>query len=382
MGVIVEGLPAGFPLDLDQVDAQLARRQGGHGRGGRMAIERDRVEVLAGLRHGITLGSPLLLLVRNIDHDHWRESMSPTPLDGGSAGAPVRVPRPGHADLPGAVKYGLRDLRNVLERASARETVNRVLAGAVARQLLEALGVRLGSLVERIGPVAAGELPPPEADPAAWGAAVEASPVRCPDPRAAEAMVRAIDEAREAGDTLGGVVQVRALGLPAGLGSHVQADRRLDGRLGAALLSLPAVKGLELGDAFANAAQPGREALDTLHPAHGRPPVAWKGHGHGGLDGGMTTGAPLWLRVAMKPLSTLRRPLPSVDLDRLEPVSAHRERSDVCAVPALAVVAEHAVAWELARALLEVFGADSWAETRRRHQDGEARWDAILGGTP
>jgi chorismate synthase len=211
---------------------------------------------------------------------------------------------------------------------------------------------------------------------------VEASPVHCPDAEAAAAMVRAIDQAREAGDTLGGVVQVRALGLPVGLGSHVQADRRLDGRLGAALLSLPAVKGLELGDAFANAARPGREALDTLHPAEGCPPLAWTGHGHGGLDGGMTTGAPLWLRVAMKPLSTLRRPLPSVDLDTLEPVSAHRERSDVCAVPALAVVAEHAVAWELARALLEVFGADSWEETRRRHQAGEARWDAILGVGP
>jgi chorismate synthase len=379
MGLVLEGLPAGLPLDLERVDRELARRQTGHGRGGRMAIERDRVEVLAGLRHGLTLGSPLLLLVRNLDHAHWGAAMDPRPVQEG-AGVPVRVPRPGHADLPGAVKYGHRDLRNVLERASARETVNRVLAGAVALHVLEPLGVRLGSLVERIGAVVARELPAPDEDPRGWGPAVEASPVRCPDSRAAEEMRHAIDAAQSEGDTLGGVVQVRAVGLPAGLGSHVQADRRLDGRLGAALLSLPAVKGLELGDAFANAARPGREALDSLHPSAGHPPLAWRGDRHGGLDGGMTTGAPLWLRVAMKPLSTLRRPLPSVDLDTREACSAHRERSDVCAVPALAVVAEHVVAWELARALLEVFGADSWAETRRRVDEEGLRWERVLGG--
>jgi chorismate synthase len=384
MGIVLEGLPAGLPLSADRIDRELARRQQGHGRGGRMGIEQDRVEILAGLRHGLTLGSPLLLVVPNLDHANWAEAMAPAPPgDGAAAGAPVRVPRPGHADLPGALKYGHRDLRNVLERASARETVNRVLAGAVAVQLLEPLGVQTGAFVTALGGLEAapGSRPSLETPAGELAARADASPVACLDPEAEARMVAAIDAAREAGDTLGGVVECRATGLPAGLGSHVHWDRRLDGRLAAALLSLPAVKGLEIGEAFAAAAQGGRAALDPILPMPGGR-VGRGGNRQGGLEGGMTTGETLWLRLAMKPLSTLRRPLPSVQLDSLAPHSAHRERSDVCALPALAVIAGHVLAWEAARALLEVFGADSWEETRRRLQEGERRWASITGPEP
>lgn len=379
MGIILEGLPAGLPLDCARIDAELTRRQQGHGRGGRMAIEQDRVEVLAGLRHGLTLGSPLLLVVRNRDHAHWQTAMQSAPLDGQAGGAEVRVPRPGHADLPGAVKYGHHDLRNVLERASARETVNRVLAGAVAMHLLEPLGIRVGAFVQSLGGVGGGPRPGLEEDPLQLARRADASPVRCLDPDAEREMIAAIDQAREEGDTLGGVVEVRAMGLPVGLGSHVHWDRRLDGRLGAALLSLPAVKGLEIGEAFQMAVQSGRDALDPLLPGPAGEMPLYASNRHGGLDGGMSTGETLWLRVAMKPLSTLRHPLPSVELDTLAAHSAHRERSDVCALPALAVVAEHVVAWELARALLESFGADSWEETQQRHSRREERWTAVVG---
>lgn len=383
LGLLLEGLPAGLPLDAARVDAELARRQQGHGRGGRMAIEHDRVEILAGLRHGLTLGSPLLLVVQNLDHANWAQAMKPD----GPGLMPVeevRVPRPGHADLAGALKYGHHDLRNVLERASARETVNRVLAGAVAMQMLEPLGAQIGSHVTALGGVVAAEAAHPPLDLPAreLSRRADESAVRCLDPRAAAEMVQAIDAARAEGDTLGGVVEVRATGLPAGLGSHVHWDRRLDGRLGAALLSLPAVKGLEFGAAFRQAAGPGSRAHDALLPAGTPHMVARQGNLQGGLEGGMTSGETLWLRLAMKPLSTLGRPLPSVHLDELRPHSAHRERSDVCALPALSVVAEHALAWELAVALLEVFGADSWDETRRRHGRAHARWESLLGAWP
>jgi chorismate synthase len=366
MGVIVEGLPAGLPIAPAEIDHQLWRRQQGHGRGGRMKIERDRVRILAGLRHGLTLGSPLLLCVDNLDHANWAESMAPLPVDAGREGAPVRVPRPGHADLPGALKYGQQDIRNILERASARETVNRVLLGAVARQLLSAAGITVASQVLAIGSL---RLPEesrrPELDAPALAALAEASPVRCIDGELSERMIAAIDEARAAGDSLGGWIEVRASGLPVGLGSHVHADRRLDARLGAALLGLPAIKGLEIGEAFAGALRRGSEVLDEILPAAGGAPRRASNR-MGGLEGGMSTGESLVLRLAMKPLSTLRRPLSSVRLPEGEPAPAHRERSDTCAVPAAAVVAEHAVAWELACAWLEVFGADSWEETLRR----------------
>jgi len=376
MGIVLEGLPAGLPVDLQRINAELARRQAGHGRGGRMAIERDQAEVLAGLRHGLTLGSPLLLVVRNRDHANWTREMDP-------AGPPppdleeLRVPRPGHADLAGALKYGHRDLRNVLERASARETVNRVLAGAVAMQVLEPLDAQVGSFVAELGGVVSAARPELERPARELALAADTDPVRCLDTAATERMVAAIDAAREQGETLGGVAELRATGLPAGLGSHVHWDRRLDGRLGAALLSLPAVKGLELGAAFAQAAGSGSRAQDPLRPAAGG--VEREGNRQGGLEGGMSNGETLWLRLAMKPLSTLGRPLPSVHLDEMVPCDAHRERSDVCALPALAVVAEHALAWVLAEALLEVFGADTWAETMRRAARAGSRWEALRG---
>lgn len=366
MGAIVEGLPAGLPLRAEEIDRQLARRQLGHGRGGRMKIERDRVRVLAGLRHGRTLGSPLLLTVENLDHAGWAESMSPFPVEEGREGARVAVPRPGHADLTGGLKYGATDLRDVLERASARETVNRVLLGAVARQLLEAVGVRLACHVRAIGSVALpATLLERDWTVAELLATTEEDPVRCADPATSAAMVAAIDRSAAEGDTLGGWIEVRAEGLPVGLGSHVHADRRLDGRLGAALLGLPAIKGVEIGPAFAVARLGGREALDEILPSASGAPRR-SSNRMGGLEGGMTTGGTLVVRAAMKPLSTLRRPLASVRLPEGDPAPAHRERSDACAVPAAAVVSENAVAWELAVAWLEVFGADSWDECLRR----------------
>jgi len=382
MGLVLEGLPAGMPLDVPRLNAELARRQRGAGRGGRMAIEKDEVLVLAGVRHGLTLGSPLLMTVANRDHINWGSAMQAAPVtEGQRTGEPVRIPRPGHADLPGAVKYGQRDLRNVLERASARETVNRSLAGAVALQLLEAVQVHVGAFVWALGGV--------ESSTAAWPALdlpaaevvrrADASPVACLDPGAEAAMLARIEQAKEEGDTLGGVVEVRATGLPVGLGSHVHWDRRLDGRLGAALLSLPAVKGLELGDALRASASSGREALDPILPRNGGGLPRRAGGRDGGLEGGMSTGETLWLRLHMKPLSTLRTPMASVDLDTGLAAGAHRERSDVCALPALAVVAGHVVAWELARALMESFGADQWEDVLRRVRDAALRPGRILG---
>lgn len=382
MGLVLEGLPAGLPLSIHRINQELARRQRGAGRGGRMAIETDQVQVLAGVRHGLTLGSPLFLAVPNRDHANWGSAMQAEPLEEGQrAGEAVRVPRPGHADLPGAVKYGHGDLRNVLERASARETVNRSLAGAVALQLLEPLGVQVGAFVVALGGQACApeRLPSLDALPASWLPMVDASPVACVDPEAETRMRQRIQQAQEEGDTLGGVVEVRVTGMPVGVGSHVQWDRRLDGRLGAALLSLPAVKGLELGDAPASAARGGREGLDPILPGEvgGLPRRA--GVRDGGLEGGMSTGETLWLRLSMKALSTLRQPLASVDLDTGRAVSAHRERSDVCALPALAVVAGHVVAWEMARALMETFGADQWEDVRQRVASAGDRVGRILG---
>lgn len=382
MGLVLEGLPAGMPLSINRINQELARRQRGAGRGGRMAIEVDQVQVLAGLRHGLTLGSPLLLTVPNRDHANWGSAMQAEPLvDGQRAGEAVRIPRPGHADLPGAVKYGHRDLRNVLERASARETVNRSLAGAVALQLLEPLGIQVGAFVVALGGEACApdRLPALDAPPASWLPTVDASPVACLDPEAALRMGERIQRALEEGDTLGGVVEVRVTGLPVGVGSHVQWDRRLDGRLGAALLSLPAVKGMELGDALASAACGGREGLDPILPGGSGGLPRRAGGRDGGLEGGMSTGETLWLRLAMKALSTLRRPLASVALDTGLAASAHRERSDVCALPALAVVAGHAVAWEMARALMECFGADQWEDVLQRVASAGDRVGRILG---
>jgi chorismate synthase len=359
---ILEGLPAGVPVPQEAIDRDLARRQGGYGRGGRMRIEADRVEITAGVRHGVSLGSPLALVVRNLDGPNWSEEMSPQAREEGWQSArQIRVPRPGHADLAGGAKYGHRDLRNVLERASARETAARVAVGAVCRGLLRCVGVGVVSVVRGIGGV---EWDPGDDWDDAMLAAAESSDVRCAAPEVAAAMRQAIDEARAAGDTLGGVVEVRAREVPVGLGSHVAADRRLDARLAAAVMGVPAIKGVEIGLGFAAAAARGSEVHDAILPGDGPWPFRRETNRAGGVEGGISTGLEIVVRAAMKPIPTLTRPLASVSLDTLEPVPAHAERSDVCAVPAAAVVVEAAICFELAAALLEKFGGDHLDDTR------------------
>jgi len=360
---ILEGMPAGLALRQEHIDRQLRRRQLGYGRGGRMAIEADQAALLSGVRHGRTLGSPIALLVENRDWEHWRQVMA---VEAGQA-PPVTLPRPGHADFAGAIKYGQVDIRNVLERASARETAVRVALGAVARQLLEEFGITLGSVVTAIGLVAA---PPPEHSPQQWEQA-DQSPVRCLHLPASRRMMAAIDKAREAGDSLGGVFEVCALGVPVGLGSHVHWDRRLDGRLAGAVMAIPAIKGVEIGLGFAGCQRPGSQFHDGFAPGGGR----LSNHA-GGLEGGISNGQPLLLRAAMKPIPTLTSPLPSVDLATGEARPAHAERSDVCAVPAAAVVAEAVVALELAAALTERLGGDSLEQMQAHYRQlygGEAR---------
>ncbi len=360
---IVEGLPAGLPLSVAALNADLARRQGGYGRGGRMLIEQDTVEISAGMRGGHTLGSPLAMSIANRDWANWEQRMSAEAFTG-EPPEPVRLPRPGHADLAGLAKYGHRDLRNILERASARETAARVAVGAVCRQLLLALGVQVGGYVTAIAGV---EGPPQgEASPEVWARARE-SDVACPDPPTAEAMRRAIDAARERGDSVGGRVRVEATGVPPGLGSHTTWEARLDGRLAQALMSIPAIKSVEVGLGRASAARPGSQVHDPLVPRPERPewPFARPTNQAGGIEGGMSNGEPLVLEAAMKPIPTLVNALPSVNLDTLEASRAHVERSDVCAVPAALVVAEAMVCFVLAQAALEKFGGDSLAEILR-----------------
>jgi chorismate synthase len=362
---ILEGIPAGLPLVTADIDADLVRRMAGHGRGGRMKIEADHAEILGGVRAGETVGSPIALLIRNRDWEHWQDVMAvePDPPDAPPRRRAVHRPRPGHADLVGALKYDRRDARDILERASARETAARVACGAVCRVLLARFDVEVGSHVLRIGSVAA---PPAEELPVPLNRAVDASPVRCLDATASEAMVAAIDAARRDHDTLGGVVEVVVRGLPVGLGSHVSWDRRLDGRLAGALMSIPAVKGVEVGLGSAAAALRGSEVHDAI--GRGAAPAAGgfvrATNRAGGLEGGMTTGELLVLRAAMKPLSTLLRPLPTVDMTTGRPSKAQAERSDVTAVPALGVIAEAMTALVLADALLEKFGGDTLGDVR------------------
>jgi chorismate synthase len=357
--VILEGLPAGFSIDLEAIDHELSRRQTGAGRGGRMRIEKDRVRVLSGLRHGVTLGSPLCLQVENIDHKNWAVSMSPIPLEPKCSSPEVRTPRPGHADLAGSTKYGHHDLRNTIERSSARETVNRVLLGAVAKQFLAQIGLCVASHVQRLSSIESTQGFLEGEDLSLQNARLDADPMRCLCQQTSAAMQQLIQETAEAGDTLGGVVEVLTTALPLGLGSHVHWDRRLDARLGAALLSLPSAKGLELGDAFSQAASTGREAHDEIHPAPNCSRAYQRFTNHaGGLEGGMTNGEPLRLRVAFKPLPTLAQPLQSVCLDGMEAAKAHRERSDTCAVVPASIIAEAVVAWVLFEALMENYGAD------------------------
>ena len=440
---IIDGLPAGLALDAEQIDRDLRRRQGGYGRGGRQRIERDHAEVTGGLMNGVTIGAPMAIQIANRDWENWRDRVVP----------PWRRPRPGHADLAGAIKYGLDDLRLVTERASARETAARVAMGAVCRALLAYVGVRLGSYVEAIGRVRAGldDLPLDERLERAL-----ASDVSCPDPAAADAMRAAIDAARAAGDSLGGVVVAAALGVPVGLGSHTQWDRRLDGRLAQAVMSVQAVKGVEIGPAFENAALPGTRVHDALYPANvpgvgatggsprsanvpgvgatggsprpadesrvgatggsprsadesrvgatgrsprsvdesrvgatggsprpadgfpvwatGRSPLRGvalvrRTNRAGGVEGGISNGAPIVVRAAMKPIPTTVSPQPTVDLDTGEAAETQYQRSDVCAVPAAAVVVEAMVAWVLADALLERYGGDHVDAILRRVRD-------------
>ena len=362
----LEGLPAGVPVTTATIADALARRRLGHGRGARMGFERDEVTVVGGVRHGLTIGSPVAIVVANTEWAKWEQVMAADPvpaeeLAGLARNAPLTRPRPGHADLAGMQKYGFRDARPVLERASARETAARVALGAVAQAYLRAtVGVRIVSHVVELGGVAApaGRHPEP-----ADVARLDADPVRCLDPAASAAMVARIDRARKAGDTLGGIVEVLAYGVPVGLGSHAHWDRRLDARLAAALMGIQAIKGVEVGDGFALARVPGSAAHDEIVPA-GRG-VRRTSARAGGTEGGVSTGEPLRVRAAMKPIATVPRALSTVDLATGAPARAHHQRSDVCAVPAAGIVAEAMVTLVLADAVAEKFGGDSVAETRR-----------------
>jgi chorismate synthase len=351
----VEGLPAGLGLDIAAINHQLRRRQGGYGRGGRMEIERDRVEVLGGVLHGATTGAPVALLIENRDWANWRERWAAGDLPG------IGVPRPGHADYAGMVKYGLDDARPVSERASARETAARVAVGALTRQLLGAFDIAVGSYVVEIGGVVAAV---PDLPQAQLSALAESSDVRCPDQDASTQMRDRIDEARRAGDSLGGVFVVTATGLPVGLGSHAHWERRLDARLAWAVMSIPAIKGVEIGPAFENARRPGTQVHDEITP-DGEGGVTRRTNRAGGFEGGMTNGMPVVVRAAMKPIPTTVTPLRSVDLATGEPAGTQYQRSDACAVPAASVVGEAMVAWVLADPLQEKLGGDSMEEMKR-----------------
>ena len=365
---IVEGLPAGLAVDVEAINRDLSRRQTGYGRGGRMRIEHDRVEILGGVIAGRTTGAPVALRIENRDWANWRDRWAAG--DGSTEIAKVlprlTVPRPGHADYAGMVKYGLDDARPVLERASARETAARVAVGALAKQLLTAFDIVIGSYVVEIGGVVATmpDLPPEEL----WALA-EASDVRCPDEDAAARMRAAIDAARQAGDSLGGVFVAIATSMPVGLGSYVHWERRLDARLAAAVMSIPAIKGVEIGPAFENARRPGTQVHDEFqipNPKSQISNVMRTSNRAGGIEGGMSNGQSVVVRAAMKPIPTTITPLRSVDLATGEPAKTQYQRSDVCAVPAASVIGEAMVAWVLADALIEKLGGDSLSEMRGR----------------
>lgn len=362
---ILEGLPAGIPVSLDDIRADLARRRLGYGRGARMKFEQDELAISGGVVHGRTLGSPVALRIGNSEWPKWQEVMSAEPVDesrlGRGRGAPLTRPRPGHADLVGMQKYGFDEARPILERASARETAARVALGAVARSFLAELGIKLVSHTTAVGPVRAPEdAPLPHPDDVD---ALDADPLRCFHAETSAAMVAEVDAAHKEGETLGGVVEVLAYGVPPGLGSHVHWDRRLDAQLAAALMGIQAIKGVEVGDGFLTTTRRGSAAHDPLHLEDDR--IVRDGNRSGGTEGGMSTGAVLRVRAGMKPIATVPRALPTVDVATGEPAPAHHQRSDVCAVPAAGVVAEAMVALTLANAVLEKFGGDAVAETRR-----------------
>lgn len=367
---LIEGIPAGVPLTAEYINIQLARRQTGYGRGGRMQIEKDKVNITSGIRGGLTLGSPVTLVIENRDWANWEEVMSPAPgarLDERQ----VTKPRPGHADLAGNIKYNHQDMRNILERASARETAARVAAGTVGRRLLEELGVRVFAHVIRIGSTSVDSYKTnaPGIDTgtlAEYAEKAAASELFCAFPEAEAAMKAEIDRAREAGDSLGGIFEVVVTGLPVGLGSHVQWDRKLDGMLAQAVMSIQAIKGVEIGLGFDSAKTPGSQVHDELFysPENG---FYRQTNRAGGLEGGIANGEPLVVRAAMKPIPTLYKPLKSVDFITKEPFAASVERSDICAVPAASVVAEAAVSFVLANAFMEKFGGDSLIEMKRNY---------------
>ena len=364
----IDGMPSGLEIDIDALNAQLTRRQGGYGRGRRMQIESDRAEVLSGVRHGVTTGAPIALLIRNRDWVNWQQTMyveSEMPAEAsGTKRADVTRPRPGHADLAGAIKYGHDDIRDVLERASARETAARVAAGSLARQLLAAFNIRLASHVSAIGDVVIPAERLVSFDEAR--ALPDDSPLRCVDPDLQQRMIAYIDNAREAGDTVGGAFEIIATGVPPGLGSYVQWDRKLDGRLGQALMCIHAIKAVGIGIGPEVAVRPGSRVHDEILPPSGDSKIALRPTNNaGGLEGGVTNGEDIRVTGFMKPIATLMKPLRSVDLNTLTDAPAAIERSDVCAVPAAAVVGEAMVSYVLADAFLEKFGGDSIEEIRR-----------------
>ncbi len=373
---ICEGVPAGVRVSTDDIGAALARRRAGYGRGARMKFEQDEVELTGGIRHGVTLGGPVAIRIANTEWPKWETVMSPDPVDAAeladlARNSPLTRPRPGHADLAGMQKYGHRDARPVLERASARETASRVALGEVARRFLrQALGVEIISHVVALGAVAApdGLLPGPED-----AARIDADPVRCADPKTSAVMVEAIDAARKEGDTLGGVIEVLAFGLPPGLGSFTHWDRRLDARLAAAVMSIQAMKGVEIGDGFTTARRRGTQAHDEIET--GPDGVRRRTNRAGGVEGGMSNGEVLRVRAAMKPISTVPRALDTVDVQTGESAKAINQRSDATAVPASGVVAEAMVALVLADAVTEKFGGDSVDEIRR---NARAYVDALV----
>lgn len=367
LSAILEGMPSGVPLEASMIDLDLARRQKGYGRGGRMKIEKDQVEIATGVRWGKTLGGPIGLIVQNRDWSHWQDKMSPDPDHDGCLEPFIR-PRPGHADLAGILKYDHTDVRNILERSSARETTMRVAVGAVSKALLENFGIRVISFVTEIGGVSVSV----SGDYAELFEKAEASEVRCPDEEGSKRMMAAIDEAKHNGDTLGGIFEIVVTGVPAGLGSHVHWDRKLDGRLAGALMSVQAIKGVEVGIGFEVARRPGSKVHDEIfYIREGGNLAGGYYHGSnnaGGIEGGMSNGEPVRLRAAMKPIPTLTKPLRSVNIETKEPLEAAWERSDHCAVPAAAVVGEAVVAFEIARAFLDKFGGDSLREVSRNYE--------------
>ena len=385
---IVEGLPAGLPIMAEQVDQELARRMMGYGRGARMKIERDRIEWLSGVRAGETLGTPVAMLIHNRDWANWEEVMAAEGTPGDIRRRRLTRPRPGHADLVGVLKYDRQDARDILERASARETAARVAAGALARRLLEEFGVEIGSHIVSLGGI---QVPPVASLPVPLNPAADNSEIRVLDRTIEAEIIRRIDQAKKDGDTLGGEAQVVVRGLPVGLGSHVHWDRKLDGRLAGALMSIPAVKAVEIGMGFEAARRPGSQVHDPIDadavPGTNAPDPALRGgyrrrsNNAGGLEGGVTTGEPLVIRVGMKPISTLMSPLPTVDLTTGKAANAQSERSDVTAVPAMGVIAEALTALVVADAFLEKFGGDSLGEIGRNFaaylQNLAARWGAL-----